>query len=129
MILSGCAVPGFWSSSGTVEDRQRDEFWTDCQVQLLLAAIILTGVGRSRSFMLSKVKIISAADGDMSPRLTRPQYPVRLAFGTTIDKGQGQSLLEYVLSHGQVNIGLSGATSCNGREELCYCRSAREVFQ
>jgi hypothetical protein len=55
---------------------------------------MLTGVGRSRSFMLSKVKIISAADGDMSPKLTRLQYPVRLAFGTTIDKGQGHSLLE-----------------------------------
>jgi hypothetical protein len=78
-----------------VEERQRGEFWTDCQVQLLLAAIrTLTGVGRSRSFMLSKVKIISAADGDMSPKLTRLQYPVRLAFGTTLDKGQGQSLLE-----------------------------------
>jgi hypothetical protein len=78
---------GFWSSSGAVEERQRGEFWTDCQVQLLLAAIILTGVGRSRSFMLSKVKIISAANGDMSPKLTRLQYPVRLAFGTSIDKG------------------------------------------
>jgi hypothetical protein len=54
----------------------------------------LTGVGRSRSFMLPKVKIISAADGDMSPKLTRLQYPVRLAFGITIDKGQGHSLLE-----------------------------------
>jgi hypothetical protein len=51
---------GFWSSSGAVEaQRQRGEFWTDCQAQLLSAAIILTGVGRSRSFMLSKVKIIS----------------------------------------------------------------------
>jgi hypothetical protein len=79
--------------------------------------------------MLSKVKIISAADGDMSLKFTRPQYLVRLAFGTTIDKGQGQSLREYVLSNGQVNIGLSSATGCNGREELCYCRSAREVFQ
>jgi hypothetical protein len=78
---------GFWSSSGAVEERQRGEFWTDCQVQLLLAAIILTGVGRSRNFRLSKVKIISAADGDMSPKLTRLQHLVRLAFGTTIDKG------------------------------------------
>jgi hypothetical protein len=69
-------------SSGAVEERQRGEFWTHCQVQLLLAAIILTGIGRSRSFMLSNVKIISAAD------------PVRLAFGMTIDKGQGHSLLE-----------------------------------
>jgi hypothetical protein len=76
--------------------------------------------------MLSKVKIISAADGDMPPKLTRPHHPVRLA---CFDKGHGQSLLEYALSHGQVNIGLSSATSCNGREELCYCRSAREVFQ
>jgi hypothetical protein len=40
------------------------------------------------------VKIISAADGDMSPKLTRLQYPVRLAFGMTVDKGQGHSLLE-----------------------------------
>jgi hypothetical protein len=77
-----------------VEERQRGEYWTDCQVQLLLAAIILTGVGRSRSFMHPKVKIISAADGDMSPKLTRLQYPVRLAFGMTIDKGQGHSLLK-----------------------------------
>jgi hypothetical protein len=76
--------------------------------------------------MLSKVKIISAAKGDMSPKLTRQQYPVRLAFGTTIDKGQGHSLLEYVLSHGQVIIGLSRATCGNGREELCYCWSARD---
>jgi hypothetical protein len=78
-----------------VEERQRGEFWTDCQVQLLLCRYsILTDVGRSRSFMLSKVKIISAADGDMSPKLTRLQCPVRLAVGTTIDKGQGHSLLE-----------------------------------
>jgi hypothetical protein len=79
----------FWSSSGAVEERQRGEFWTDCQVQLLLVVIILTGVGRSRSFMLSKVKIISGADGDhnMSPKLTRLQYPVRFAFGTTLDRG------------------------------------------
>jgi hypothetical protein len=77
-----------------VEECQQGEFWIDCQVQLLLAAIILAGVGRSRSFMLSKVTIISAADGYMSHKLTRLQYPVRLAFGTTIDKGLGQSLLE-----------------------------------
>jgi hypothetical protein len=64
-ILSGCAVLGFWSLSGAVEDRQRDEFWTGCQVQLLLAAVILTDVGRSRGFMLSKVKLINAADGDI----------------------------------------------------------------
>jgi hypothetical protein len=40
-ILSGCAVPDSGSSSGAVEEeRQRGEFWTDCQVQLLLAAIM-----------------------------------------------------------------------------------------
>jgi hypothetical protein len=47
--------------------------------------------------MLSKLNIIRAADGDMSPKLTRLQCPVRLAFGTTIEKGQSESLLEYVL--------------------------------
>jgi hypothetical protein len=61
------------------------------KVQLLLAAVILTDVGRSRGFMLSKVKIINAADGDISPKL---QYLVRLALATTINKGQGQCLLE-----------------------------------
>jgi hypothetical protein len=49
--------------------------------------------------MLSKVKIISAVDGHMSPKLTRLQNPVRLASGTTIDQGQGQVLLEYVLEN------------------------------
>jgi hypothetical protein len=42
--------------------------------------------------MLSKVKLINAANGDISPKL---QYLVRLALATTIiNKGQGQSLLE-----------------------------------
>jgi hypothetical protein len=77
-----------------VEERQRGEFWTDCQVQLLLAAITLTGVGRRRSFMLPKVKLKPAADGDMSPRLAWQQYPVLLAFVTTINKGPGQSVRE-----------------------------------
>jgi hypothetical protein len=65
--------------SGAVEERQRDEFWTDSQVQLLFAAIILTGIGRSRSFMFSKAKIISAADGDMSPEVD--EAAVSGAFG------------------------------------------------
>jgi hypothetical protein len=44
--------------------------------------------------MFPKVNIISAPDGNMSPKLMKPQYPVRLAVATTINKRQGPSLRE-----------------------------------
>jgi ATP-dependent exoDNAse (exonuclease V) alpha subunit len=63
--------------------------------------------------MLPKIKIVSAADGDMSFKLIRLQYPVRLAFSMTMNKSQGQSLKyvgvnvqEEVFSHGQLYVAL-----------------------
>jgi hypothetical protein len=100
-----------------------------------------------KSVMLPKIKISAAADGDMSFKLIRLQYPVRLAFSMTINKSQGQSLKyvgvnlrEEVFSHGQLYVALSRATSGDrvkvllpetesGRKGLCQNVVYDEVFE
>jgi ATP-dependent exoDNAse (exonuclease V) alpha subunit len=97
--------------------------------------------------MLPKIKIVSAADGDMSFKLIRLQYPVRLAFSMTMNKSQGQSLKyvgvnvqEEVFSHGQLYVALSRATSgdrvsvllpetTSGRDGHCLNVVYSEVFE
>jgi hypothetical protein len=82
----------------------------------------------------------------MSFKLTRLQYPVRLAFSVTMNKAQGQSLkyvgvnlYEEVFSHGQLYVALSRATSGDrisvllpntesGRKGMCRNEVYREVF-
>jgi ATP-dependent exoDNAse (exonuclease V) alpha subunit len=99
-----------------------------------------------RSVMIPKIKIISAADGDMSFKLVRLQYPVRLAFSMTMNKSQGQSLRyvgvdlrEEVFSHGQLYVALSRATSGDrvsvllpetngGRDGLCRNEVYSEIL-
>jgi ATP-dependent exoDNAse (exonuclease V) alpha subunit len=96
---------------------------------------------------IPKIKITSAADGDTSFKLTRLQYPVRVAFSMTMNKNQGQSLKfvgvnlrEEVFSHGQLYVALSRAASGDrvsvllpetesGRNGICRNEVYREVFQ
>jgi ATP-dependent exoDNAse (exonuclease V) alpha subunit len=97
--------------------------------------------------MIPKIKVVSAADGDMSFKLIRLQYPIRLAFSMTINKSQDQSLKyvgvnirEEVFSHGQLYVALSRATSgdrvtvlasdtATGCAALCKNVVFKEIFE
>ena len=63
---------------------------------------------------------LSPTAEDMPIPLRRRQFPIRLAFGMTMNKSQRQSLKHVgldlrtpVFSHGQLYVGLSGCTSGN----------------
>ena len=67
--------------------------------------------------LLPRIKLTSAA-GELPFSLTRLQFPVRLAFGISINKAQGQSVLHVgidlhmpVFTDGQLYIALSRARS------------------
>jgi ATP-dependent exoDNAse (exonuclease V) alpha subunit len=96
--------------------------------------------------MLPKIKIVSATDGDMSFKLIRLQYPVRLAFSMTMNKSQGPlpkyvgvNVQEQVFSQGQLYVALSPATSgdsvsvmlpeTTARDRHCLNVVYNEVFE
>ena len=71
---------------------------------------------RSEVF-IPRIKLTSNPSADLPFTLRRSQFPIRLAFGMSINKAQGQSLQRVgldltkpVFSHGQLYVGLSRST-------------------
>jgi ATP-dependent DNA helicase PIF1 len=81
----------------------------------MLMATIQTGSNAGKDVFLPRISLMSGGDGDNMPfTLCRHQYPVKLAFALTINKGQGQSLArwgaflpDHVFAHGQLYVTVS----------------------
>jgi len=85
----------------------------------VIEAKILSGTHRGRSAFIPRISLITSSSSGLPFTLRRRQFPVRLAFGMTINKSQGQSLsivgiqlVMPVFAHGQLYVALSRATNC-----------------
>ena len=85
----------------------------------VIEAKILSGTHRGRSAFIPRISLITSSSSGLPFTLRRRQFPVRLAFGMTINKSQGQSLsivgvqlVTPVFAHGQLYVALSRATNC-----------------
>src|SRR3954469_11407890 len=80
---------------------------------------ILTGSCAGNVVFIPRIALSTDSNAGLPFILRRVQFPVRLAFGMTINKSQGQSLNHVglylntpVFTHGQLYVGLSRGTSC-----------------
>jgi hypothetical protein len=85
--------------------------------QKVLMCRILGGKHAGNIVLIPRITIDPSAE-DMPIPLSRHQFPVRLAFSMTINKSQGQSVINVsldlhvpVFSHGQLYVALSRCTS------------------
>jgi hypothetical protein len=84
----------------------------------VLEVRLIGGDHDSETALIPRITLTPTNTADFSFRFSRRQFPVRLAFGLTINKAQGQSvkvvgldLRVPVFSHGQLYVALSRATS------------------
>ncbi|GAB2294289.1 hypothetical protein Dimus_038292 [Dionaea muscipula] len=87
------------------------------QNSFVIEAQILTGENAGKYVFIPRISL-SPSSLEMPFRMTRRQYPVRLAYALTINKSQGQSvkyvgvdLRTPVFSHGQLYVALSRCTA------------------
>jgi len=85
----------------------------------VIEAKILSGTHRGKSAFIPRISLITSSSSGLPFTLRRRQFPVRLAFGMTINKSQGQSLsvvgiqlVTPVFAHGQLYVALSRSTNC-----------------
>ena len=83
----------------------------------VLEARLIGGEHDGETVMIPRITLIPSLSADLTFRFKRIQFPVRLAFGLTINKAQGQSVRYVgidarvpVFSHGQLYVALSRAT-------------------
>ncbi|XP_074649050.1 uncharacterized protein LOC141904363 [Tubulanus polymorphus] len=91
----------------------------------VIEAVIATGVhARNRLFI---PRIPMAPSDTLYPfQMQRRQFPIKLAFGITANKSQGQTLNRVGIylptsffSHGQLYVAMSRVTSCSNLKLLC----------
>ena len=85
----------------------------------VIEAQILTGDKCGNLVFIPRVSL-TPSSAEMPIKMTRRQFPIRLAYAMTINKSQGQSvkfvgidLRTPVFSHGQLYVALSRCTSAN----------------
>ncbi|PIA57160.1 hypothetical protein AQUCO_00600115v1 [Aquilegia coerulea] len=88
----------------------------------VIEAIILTGDKAGNTIFIPRITLTPSV-AELAIPMSRRQFPLRLAFGMTINKSQGQSvkylgidLQTSVFSHGQLYVALS------------RCTTARQIF-
>ena len=85
----------------------------------VIEAIILSGTHAGKSAFIPRINLVTASSSSLSFNLRRRQFPIRLAFGMSINKAQGQSLETVgiylqtpVFAHGQLYVAISRSTNC-----------------
>jgi ATP-dependent exoDNAse (exonuclease V), alpha subunit - helicase superfamily I member len=83
----------------------------------VIEATILMGSHAGKRAFIPRISLDTPASSGLPFTLRRRQFPIRIAFGMTINKSQGQSLrivglhlLTPVFAHGQLYVALSRST-------------------
>ena len=91
----------------------------------VIKAQILTGTHAGKKAFIPHISLDTSMSAQLRFILRRRQYPIRLAFGMTINKAQGQSLdrvgiylNDPVFTHGQLYVALSRCTDCRNLKVL-----------
>jgi ATP-dependent DNA helicase PIF1 len=91
----------------------------------VIEAQILTGTHAGKKAFIPRISLDTAMSTGLGFILRRRQYPIRLAFGISINKAQGQSLDRVginlnnpVFAHGQLYVALSRCTDCRNLRVL-----------
>lgn len=87
----------------------------------VIEAEIITGKNAGDRVLLPRIDFISSSSMGLPFEMRRRQFPIKLAFGMTINKAQGQTLgvlglylASPVFSHGQLYVAMSRVRSSNG---------------
>jgi ATP-dependent DNA helicase PIF1 len=85
----------------------------------VIEAKILSGTHAGNPAFIPRLALVTSSSSPLPFKLRRRQFPIRLAFGMSINKSQGQSLrivgiylLTSVFAHGQLYVALSRAIDC-----------------
>ena len=87
--------------------------------QRLIEAMILSETHTGKMAFIPRINLVTASSSPLPFNLHRQQFSIRLAFGMSINKSQGQSLQRVgiylqtaVFTHGQLYVTVSRATDC-----------------
>ena len=100
----------------------------------VVEAQILTGAHAGRKAFIPRISLDTSMSSGLGFILRRRQLPIRLAFGMSINKAQGQSLDRVgiylnnpVFAHGQLYVALSRCTDCRNLRILLPPNSKRRT--